>query len=136
MNEQSQHYKAKLDYEIDSWDLMDAIKRGEKIIVIDARSKEAYEKEHIIGAINLPHREMNLESTKKLDKAAIIVTYCDGIGCNASTKAAYNMSKMNFNVRELIGGINWWKQDGYKTERSGTDTVFAESGESKQCGCV
>lgn len=46
---------------------------------------------------------------------ALIVTYCDGIGCNASTKGALNMATLGFNVKELIGGLDWWKRDGHST---------------------
>jgi len=45
----------------------------------------------------------------------LIVTYCDGIGCNASTKGALDMAKLGFNVKELIGGLDWWKRDGHPT---------------------
>jgi rhodanese-related sulfurtransferase len=27
-----------------------------------------------------------------------------------------NMTKLGFNVKELMGGLVWWKQDGYETE--------------------
>lgn len=43
------------------------------------------------------------------------MVYCDGIGCNASTKGALNMTRLGFQVKELIGGIEWWKFDGYTT---------------------
>ena len=46
----------------------------------------------------------------------IIVTYCDGIGCNASTKGALNMTRLGFRVKELMGGLDWWKRDGHPTE--------------------
>jgi rhodanese-related sulfurtransferase len=130
MNDQISFYKAKLEYEIDSWDLNDSLNRGEDIQVIDARSQEAYQAEHIPNSINIPHRTMTLESTSLLDKNTIYVTYCDGIGCNASTKGAYNMAKLGFKVRELMGGIDWWKRDGYGTQGINT------SGEAKiMCGC-
>ena len=48
----------------------------------------------------------------------LYVTYCDGIGCNASTKGALNMAKLGFRVKELMGGLDWWKRDGCKTEGS------------------
>jgi len=38
--------------------------------------------------------------------------------CNASTKGALNMAKLGFRVKELMGGMDWWKRDGYKTEGS------------------
>ncbi|WNO09935.1 rhodanese-like domain-containing protein [Teredinibacter sp. KSP-S5-2] len=109
-------YQAKLNYEIDSWDLSETLGSDGDILVIDTRSPEAFAQEHIPGAINVPHRTMNEETTQNLDKAKLYVTYCDGIGCNASTKGALNMSKLGFKVKELLGGLDWWKRDGYSTE--------------------
>lgn len=116
MDEQIRHYESKLAFETDSWDLKIALESDENIVVVDARSPESFHKEHIPGAINIPHRKMSAESTRHLDKAALVVTYCDGIGCNASTKGALSMAKLGFRVKELIGGLEWWKRDGYKTE--------------------
>ena len=129
MNEQLRHYEKKLAFETDSWDVKVALESGESIIVIDARSPEAYQKEHIPGAINIPHRKMNEETTKQLDKTALVVTYCDGIGCNASTKGALNMTKLGFRAKELIGGLDWWKRDGHKTEGGAATT------NPIACGC-
>lgn len=129
MDEQLNHYKSKLTFETDSWDLKLALEAGESIIVIDARPPEAYQNEHIPGAINIPHREMNEETTKELDRTALVVTYCDGIGCNASTKGALNMTKLGFRVKELIGGLDWWKKDDYKTES------VTSSSKATACGC-
>ena len=129
MDGQLKHYSDKLAYEIDSWDLNAALEAGERIVVIDARSPEAFQREHIPGAINIPHRTMSAESTSRLDRAALIVTYCDGIGCNGSTKGAVNMLNLGFRVKELMGGLDWWKRDGHKTH------IAATSGTSISCGC-
>jgi rhodanese-related sulfurtransferase len=59
---------------------------------------------------------MNEQSIANLDKTKTYISYCDGIGCNASTKGALNLSKFGFKVKELLGGLDWWKRDGYKTE--------------------
>jgi rhodanese-related sulfurtransferase len=109
-------YEAKLKYETDSWDLSESLKNDEGIVVIDARSTEAYEIEHIPSSISIPHRTMSEETMKNFDKSKIYVTYCDGIGCNASTKGALNLARLGFNVKELLGGLDWWKRDGYATE--------------------
>ena len=116
MERQLEFYQDKLDFEIDPSDLYNALDHGEKILPVDTRQSFAYDKEHIPGAINLPYREMDENSTKQLDKSLIYVCYCDGIGCNASTKGALKMTKLGFKVKELIGGIEWWKFDGYATE--------------------
>ena len=115
MDDQLKHYSDKLAYEIDSWDLNVALEAGENITVIDTRSQEAFQQEHIPGAISIPHRTMSSETTRDIDKRALVVTYCDGIGCNGSTKGAMNMVKLGFRVRELMGGLDWWKRDGHKT---------------------
>ena len=130
MNAQIKHYEDKLAYEMDSWDLYDNMQRGERIVVIDARSKEAFTKEHIPNALNFPHREMSKESTEKLDKDTLYICYCDGIGCNASTKGALNLAKLGFRTKKLIGGLDWWKRDGYETK--------GEEGRAAlgiECGC-
>lgn len=116
MEEQLRHYESKLAFETDAWDLKVALEAQENVVVVDARSLDAFQKEHIPGAINIPHRRMNQETTHHLDKSALVVTYCDGIGCNASTKGALNMAKQGFRVKELIGGLDWWKRDGHKTD--------------------
>jgi rhodanese-related sulfurtransferase len=130
LNEQIAHYENKLKYETDSWDLFESLKNDEKVIVIDARSPEAYAQEHIPGAVNIPHRTMNPDTTAHLDKTYLYVTYCDGIGCNASTKGALNMARLGFNVKELMGGLDWWKRDGYTTEGIG-----AVANKAIVCGC-
>lgn len=129
MNQQS-FYEAKLTCETDSWDVYEARNRGDNLVVIDARSEEAFAIEHIPGAVNIPHRDMNEATTTELDKDTLYVTYCDGIGCNASTKGALNMTKLGFKVKELIGGLDWWKRDGYQTE--GTKST---AGKEIVCGC-
>lgn len=131
MEAQIKHYENKLAFEMDPSDLFDALNNGENVIVVDARKAFGFEAEHIPTAINIPHREMTVESTKHLDKDTLYVTYCDGIGCNASTKGALNMAKLGFKVKELIGGIEWWKLDGYTTE--GTKGI--QTGLKIECAC-
>ncbi len=134
MNDQLKHYQDKLAYEIDSADLATFFNSDsvpEKIIVVDARTPESFTREHIPGAISFPHRAMNAETVKNLDREALYVTYCDGIGCNASTKGAMKLASFNFKVRELIGGLDWWKRDGYSTE--GVEGVKRDV--TVQCAC-
>jgi rhodanese-related sulfurtransferase len=118
MHDHIQHYEDKLKYETDSWDLNEAIQNGENVVVIDARSPEAFAEGHIPGAVSFPHRTMNEDSTADLNRESLYVTYCDGIGCNASTKGALNMTRLGFRVKELMGGLDWWERDGYPIETS------------------
>lgn len=129
MDDQARHYANKLAYEIDSWDLKVALDSGQEITIVDARSPNAFGQGHIPGARNVPHATMSEDSTCDIDKASLVVVYCDGIGCNASTKGALKMLKMGFRVKELIGGLDWWRRDGHSVHSDD------ESGDSVQCGC-
>ena len=105
--EQLAYYQKKLSFEADSWDLYLALNAGENIVVVDGRSEEAYQHEHIPGAINLPHKALCFNNTAELDKSKVYICYCDG-----------------------IGGLDWWKRDGYATEgHQGRD------GTPVSCGC-
>ena len=115
-NDAAQHFRDKLAFETDAWDLNKMRRTSEKVIVVDARSESAFAGGHIPGAVSFPHRKMSRESTGHLERDALYVTYCDGIGCNASTKCALKLAELGFHVKELIGGIDWWKRDGYPTE--------------------
>lgn len=123
-------YTAKLNYETDSWDVSEAINNGDNLIVVDARSEQVYKLEHIPTAINLPHRNISSETTKHLDKSKLYISYCDGTGCNASTKGALKLAELGFSVKELLGGLDWWLRDGYATEGE-----QATAGKELDCGC-
>lgn len=130
MEEQIKHYENKLAYEWDSADLFENLALDPNIVIIDTRKSFAYEREHIPGAISFSHRDMRKDSTDHLDQSKIYVCYCDGIGCNGSTKGSLKMTKLGFQTRELIGGLDWWKRDGYATEGA-----QATEGNQVQCAC-
>ena len=123
MKDHIQHYEDKLRYETDSWDLNEAIQKGEQVVIIDARSSEAFAEGHIPGAVSFPHRTMNEDSTADLDQEALYVTYCDGIGCNASTKGALNMTRLGFRVEGTDGRLRLvetrWLPDRNQLSRFG-----------------
>jgi rhodanese-related sulfurtransferase len=120
----------KLRFHTDSWDLsVDLNAALPDIVVIDARSREAYIAGHIPGAVSYPHREMNAETAASMDRSKVYVVYCDGIGCNASTKGAYKLALLGLRTKELLGGLDWWRRDGHPvtvSQEPGTLPVAAE----------
>jgi rhodanese-related sulfurtransferase len=113
------HFLAKLACETDAWDVNADMENGaaDGFVVLDARRPEAYAKEHIKGAVNLHHGAITRQAAAAF-KGKVIVTYCTGVGCNASTKAAAKLSALGFKVKELVGGLEWWKNSGHPTEGS------------------
>jgi rhodanese-related sulfurtransferase len=128
-----EHFRLQLSLATDPSDVHADLEVGEEgFIVLDARTPEAYARGHVPGAINLPHRTMDASTTADLPRDKVIVTYCDGIGCNGSTKAALSLAALGFKVKEMVGGLDWWRRDGYDV------ATGAEAGSvlaAQKCGC-
>jgi rhodanese-related sulfurtransferase len=87
-------------------------------VVVDARYAETYALEHLPGAISLPWRDINETTTAYLSREAEYVVYCWNASCHASTKTAQRLEALGFRVKELHGGLQDWKKQGYPTERA------------------
>ena len=131
------HFQAKLAFEIDPADVWEELQNGGAgLLVVDARRPESSAAEHGPGAVNLPHRLISPETTAALPRDRVIVTYCDGVGCNASTKAAAKLSALGFRVKEMVGGIDWWaRRDGHPVEGTGGEAASAETAGPIRCAC-
>lgn len=115
--EAAQHFLAKLSVEADASDVHTDLSKGAKgIVLVDARGGDAFAVEHCKGAVSFPYRTMTTETTRTLPKDKVIVVYCSGTHCNASTKAAARLSSFGFKVKEMIGGLEAWKREGFPTE--------------------
>jgi rhodanese-related sulfurtransferase len=113
------HFRSKLAFETDPSDVYsDLIDNSNEIMVIDARTQEAYAQGHLPGAINLPWRKIDSSTTTAMPKDKVLVTYCDGIHCNASTKAAMRLAALGFRVKEMLDGLQGWKREGYPVEET------------------
>jgi rhodanese-related sulfurtransferase len=134
------HFRAKLALGTDPSDVHADLQNGVAgFVVVDARAAENFGRGHVPGAISFPHRQMNKASVEILPKDKLIVVYCDGTGCNASTKAAAKLTALGFTVKEMIGGIDWWRRDGYEVEVTTPDekipAVVDRDTIAPACGC-
>jgi rhodanese-related sulfurtransferase len=113
------HFRSKLAFETDPSDVyIDLQNNATGIVVIDARTQEAYARGHVPGAISLPYRKIDSSTTSGIPRDKILVTYCDGVQCNASTKAALRLAALGFHVKEMLDGIKGWKLEGYPVEET------------------
>jgi rhodanese-related sulfurtransferase len=111
------HFVARLSVETDPSDVHADLERGvDRIIVVDARSNQHFAECHVPGAINLPHRSITAETTASLSRDVCVVVYCWGPACNAATKAGARLSALGFWVKEMIGGLEYWRREGYAVE--------------------
>jgi rhodanese-related sulfurtransferase len=113
------HFRSKLAFETDPSDVYhDITNKVSGIVVVDARAPDAYARGHVPGAINLPHRTIDSSTTASLPRDKVIVTYCDGVFCNASTKAAAKLTALGFKVKEMLDGMEGWRKEGYAIEET------------------
>ena len=113
------HFRSRLAFETDPSDVYhDITNKVSGIVVVDARTPETYARGHVPGAVNLPHRTIDSSTTASLPRDEVIVTYCDGVFCNASTKAAAKLTALGFKVKEMLDGMEGWRKEGYPVEET------------------
>ncbi|WP_336775797.1 rhodanese-like domain-containing protein [Paenibacillus sp. MMO-58] len=118
------HYMNKLSVETDVADVYYDMQHGlNDFLLIDVRSPKAYAECHIPGAVNLPSREMTAETTASFSKEQLIVVYCWSPACNGGTKGAARLSGLGFKVKEMIGGIEYWRKEGNPVEGTHAETA-------------
>jgi rhodanese-related sulfurtransferase len=96
----------------------DIVAGAPDLVIVDARYPETYAREHVPGAISLPWRDINEATTAHLSREALYVVYCWNASCHASTRTAQRLESLGFKVKELHGGLQDWKKQGFPTERA------------------
>jgi rhodanese-related sulfurtransferase len=107
-----EHFAAKLRYETDPSDVAAAQAAGESFVLVDARGHAAWHQGRAVGAVHLPTAEIARRAASEIPLESPVVVYCWGPGCNGSTKAALQFSRLGYQVRELIGGFEYWAREG------------------------
>jgi rhodanese-related sulfurtransferase len=108
-------------------------------VLLDSRSRQAWDAGHVPGAVHLPGREVPARAAAELDPAVPVVTYCWGPACNGATRAALALAQLGYRVREMIGGFEYWVREGLPVatadgvSRAPADPLTAPTGVS--CGC-
>ena len=107
-----EHFAAKLRYETDPSDVAAAQATGERFVLIDTRGHAAWHQGRAVGAVHLPTAEIAERAASEVPVGTPVVVYCWGPGCNGATKAALQFSRLGYEVRELIGGFEYWAREG------------------------
>jgi len=108
-SERAQFFRAKMDAEWGPYDLQKALDRKDgRVIALDTRDADAFAKEHIPGAINIPTDDLP-QRLNELDRNKEIVPYCWSVVCHLATRASLYLSEHGYTVHELAGGIEYWK---------------------------
>ncbi|MBP5059383.1 rhodanese-like domain-containing protein [Pseudomonas chlororaphis] len=82
--------------------------------LLDVRGPLAFERGHVPGAINLPGRLIDAERLAGYSRDTLFVVYCAGPHCNGANKAAVRLAALGYPVKEMIGGVTGWLDEGFK----------------------
>lgn len=110
-----QFFAARLAHETDPSDVYVAQKAGERMLLVDVRSAEAWAQGRIVGAVHIPYSEI-ASRRDEFDPDVPVVVYCWSPGCNAGVKGALEFAKLGLSVKEMIGGYEYWVREGQPTE--------------------
>jgi len=112
------HFERRLSFETDCWDVHASLDDGTAdFVVLDVRGPALFAKGHLKGAVNIPHRELTAERLKAYAPDTVFVVYCAGPHCNGANKAAVRLARLGRPVKEMIGGITGWLDEGFALER-------------------
>lgn len=76
-------------------------------IILDVRTQEEYDEEHIKGAVCIPVDSIGEDATSLLpDKNAVLLVYCRS--GNRSRQASEKLAALGYTAVYEFGGINTW----------------------------
>jgi len=108
------HFSRRLTFETDCWDVHDAISNVKQdFVLLDVRSPDLFARGHVPGAINLPHRKITGRKMAEWPAGTTFVVYCAGPHCNGANKAAVRLAELGRPVKEMIGGVTGWLDEGF-----------------------
>ena len=112
------HFERRLAFETDCWDVFASLDDGSAdFVVLDVRSPALYAKGHVKSAVNIPHRDLTAERLQAYAPETVFVVYCAGPHCNGANKAAVRLARLGRPVKEMIGGVTGWLDEGFALER-------------------
>jgi rhodanese-related sulfurtransferase len=113
------HFSRRLAFETDAADVARDLRLGATpFTLVDVRSREQYEAGHIPGAISAPGGL----ATDLPD--GLLVVYCWGPGCNGAHGAAARLSAQGRQVKEMLGGFEYWVREGHPVAGSRSEALM------------
>jgi rhodanese-related sulfurtransferase len=110
------HFSSRLAYETDASDVHADLESKKNFVLIDVRGQSSWDQGHIVGAIHIPHAEIAERAAKEIPLDTPVVVYCWGPGCNGAHKGALHFALAGYQVKEMIGGFEYWAREGYPVE--------------------
>jgi rhodanese-related sulfurtransferase len=127
-------FAARLAFQADVADVHASLPSG-VLVLLDSRSRAAWDQGHVPGALHLPTAEIAERAATVLDPAVPVITYCWGPGCDGATRAALALARLGYRVKEMIGGFEYWAREGFAVETSDGRVEHPADPLTTPCGC-
>ena len=107
------HFSSRLAFETDASDVHADLDASKLFVLVDVRGQSSWNQGRAKGAMHMPHSEIAERAPKEIPLDTPIVVYCWGPGCNGAHKGALNFALLGYQVKEMIGGFEYWAREGY-----------------------
>ena len=120
----TQYYASEVATLVSPHSIREKMSHGtDNFILVDTRAKADYEREHVVGAINIDSSQpldKILAAFKALPKTKEIIIYCYSSACMNGRKVGNFLAQNDVFVKEMTVGWNEWRYDwrgwNYETE--------------------
>ena len=111
------HFERRLRLETDCADVHHAMAEGtQDFVLLDVRGPKAYARGHVPKSLNIPHAEISTDRMSEFSDDTLFVVYCAGPHCNGANRAAIRLARLGRPVKEMIGGITGWTDEGFELQ--------------------
>ena len=117
------HFAARLAFETDPSDVHADLEAGVPFVLVDVRGAAAWDQGRARGAAHIPHQEIAQRAPAEIPIGTRVVVYCWGPGCNGAHKGALAFATLGYEVREMIGGFEYWAREGRPVDAAHGDAT-------------
>ena len=91
---------------------------SDEVVLVDVRpNDDAFNAEHIPGAIHIPLPYLRAND-RRFDDASTVIVYSTGADDLSAVAAKKLIRQSNRTVLDYRGGLAWWKKSGGKTTKA------------------
>jgi rhodanese-related sulfurtransferase len=128
------HFSSRLSFETDCSDVFHSQQAGDvDYVLVDVRGNQAFDAGHVPGAINIPTRQISAERMAEFAPHTLFVVYCAGPHCNGVHRAAVRLAQLGYAVKEMLGGVTGWLDEGL--ELAGSMPPQSAANPAISCAC-
>jgi len=117
------HFAARLAFETDASDVHADLEAGAAFALVDVRGAAAWRQGRVRGAMHLPRTEIAARALAEIPLDTPVVVYCWGPGCNGAHKGALEFARLGYEVREMLGGFEYWAREGLPVDDESGDAT-------------